>query len=181
MTQAETLRTCPQGHFMDDANTYVYRNSRFCRTCRRERGRRAYVPRRQPRRNEEPGRRADLGDWRTCPQGHVMDAANTYVYGKYRSCLTCRRQRARAAYRGRDAGEQAQSADRPRRRRGMLGIAAIPTRRPVPQEDAPAPALTFDPADPFALSGPSGRRERLRQAERIAEARRMGMFGWDDE
>lgn len=46
VTQAENTRRwkrrvthCPQGHAYDETNTYVYRGSRYCRTCLRARSR----------------------------------------------------------------------------------------------------------------------------------------------
>ena len=48
VTRAENVRRentsrrkCPQGHEYDDANTYVYKGKRGCRTCRAEQRRRS--------------------------------------------------------------------------------------------------------------------------------------------
>jgi hypothetical protein len=81
---------CPAGHPYDEANTFVFRGSRYCRACAREQH--GYKG------NPLPGDRTH------CPQGHPYDEVNTYKgpAGR-RQCRTCRRERQQRAKDGTEA------------------------------------------------------------------------------
>ena len=78
---------CPRGHEYDEANTYLWRGNRVCRTCRYELGR--------ERNNATTYGAGTFNAIKThCPRGHEYTEENTYIQVKghltLRSCRTCR-------------------------------------------------------------------------------------------
>jgi hypothetical protein len=73
---------CIHGHPFDDANTYWWRGSRLCRTCRERRNRERGFP------NSPVSH---------CKHGHPLDEHNTYISPRgLRACRECRRLRKEA-------------------------------------------------------------------------------------
>lgn len=69
---------CPQGHAYDDANTYLRRRGRDCRSCRLQHKRAAYVRRARSLKTH-------------CLRGHPYDEVNTYAWNGRRYCRACQR------------------------------------------------------------------------------------------
>lgn len=95
---------CPRGHRYDEANTYMYRGIRHCRTChrestlryeRRQKGEQWAVDEKIPRRGPR--------DRTKCPAGHPYDKENTYIYQGRRHCRECQRERNRKYQRRKEA------------------------------------------------------------------------------
>ena len=83
--RAKKLReSCPYGHALDEQNTYLYKGSRICRTCNRERMR--------IRRPKTVGQGGHNKAKTHCPQNHEYTEENT-IWSKdgRRSCRECAR------------------------------------------------------------------------------------------
>ena len=80
---------CPQGHEYTPENTYLYRNTRTCRICAREKALRHYH-------NKWDGKlREPNGDKTHCLNGHEFTPENIYMHEGSRYCRACKRQRSR--------------------------------------------------------------------------------------
>lgn len=93
---------CPQGHEYTESNTYHYPGgNRACNECRRE-YRDAHAEERRAKGREYARRkRAELPPKapRThCKRGHEFTPENTYSTPTGRSCLACKREKAREHY-----------------------------------------------------------------------------------